>query len=178
VGGSVDGLPAVPSRPGTYILLLEIPRETRARVGRLGRLAFEPGLYGYVGSALGPGGLAARLRRHAAGTKRRHWHVDRLSSHARVSGALWIEGRRRRECAWASWVRRVAVACVEGFGSSDCRCAGHLFLLGPRETEESFVRRARRDLRALYAPRAGFGNPAARRPVGSGVDSRTLDRLS
>ena len=34
-------------------------------IGKLGVLHMLPGIYVYVGSALGPGGLAARIERHA-----------------------------------------------------------------------------------------------------------------
>lgn len=106
------------------------------------------GLHGYVGSALGPGGLAARLRHHLAGSPRRHWHIDSLLPHASPTGALVGTGTARRECLWAAWVRGNALSAAPGFGASDCRCGGHLFHLGEREVEEDFLHRARRALGA------------------------------
>jgi Uri superfamily endonuclease len=44
------------SKPGTYILVLRSQIGARAKIGRLGYLAVEPGYYLYTGSAFGPGG--------------------------------------------------------------------------------------------------------------------------
>jgi Uri superfamily endonuclease len=103
--------------PGTYMLLLILPNRSDIEIGRTRRVGLEPGLYCYVGSALGPGGLAARLRRHAYAGERKHWHVDYLLPYAQLVGALVIEDRRRHECIWASWMGRVADSCVDGFGA-------------------------------------------------------------
>jgi Uri superfamily endonuclease len=51
-------------RPGTYALLLSSAADGVIRVGRLGDLRLQPGFYVYVGSALGPGGVRARLAHH------------------------------------------------------------------------------------------------------------------
>ena len=136
--------------PGTYLLLLELPGRLDATVrgGREYRL--EAGLYAYVGSARGPGGLASRLRRHAVESSRKHWHVDYLVPHADLKGALEVGGTDRRECGWASWVGSTGAECVAGFGSSDCRCAGHLFRIGGRGGVDAFVRVARSALGGQY----------------------------
>ncbi len=47
---------------GTYVLVMRLGRLRRVRVGRLGVQEFPAGLYLYVGSAFGPGGLRARIR--------------------------------------------------------------------------------------------------------------------
>jgi len=57
-------------RPGTYALVLRLARATTIHVGALGAVDFAPGWYVYVGSALGPGGLAARVNRHLSRSKR------------------------------------------------------------------------------------------------------------
>lgn len=142
--------------PGTYLLLLTLPAPAELQIGRNRTISFEAGLYCYVGSALGPGGLAARLKRHAAGSKRQHWHIDYLLPHAQLAGALVIEDPRRLECSWAAWVESQAHACVQKFGSSDCRCAGHLFLLGAFDEKGLFVRRARRALNADFVSLAAI----------------------
>jgi len=159
-GPSVAGPPVDLSRgtPGTYMLLIELAERLVVEVGRAGRMDFEPGLYAYVGSALGPGGLTARLRRHASRPARKHWHVDHLlglSDRARLAGVLVIEGDERRECAWAAWVEGAALATVDGFGASDCRCQGHLFHIsqapGPA-ARNRFAEQAWRDLGARPVP--------------------------
>jgi hypothetical protein len=55
----------LPSRPGTYALIFTTDADLEIQVGRLGQLHVRPGVYVYVGSAHGPGGLAARVLRHA-----------------------------------------------------------------------------------------------------------------
>ena len=98
---SRDGAPPGP-HPGSYLLRFDLPRPLALTVGRLGEIRLASGTLYYAGSALGPGGVAARVRRHLAGGGRPHWHVDRL-----------------RACAGGS------VAAVR-FGASDCRCPSHL----------------------------------------------------
>jgi len=61
---------------GTYALILSCLAEQTVQIGKLGPLSLHPGWYVYVGSAFGPGGLAARLARHRAVEKRLRWHID------------------------------------------------------------------------------------------------------
>lgn len=142
----------IPRAPGVYLLLLSLPARVEAQVGRLRRIDFAPGLYGYAGSALGPGGLAARLGRHASGAGRRHWHIDYLLPHARLLGALVREDPQRLECAWATWAGEQAQACIRGFGSSDCACPGHLLLLGSSAAASRLIEQAQRELGAVWYP--------------------------
>ena len=146
----------IPRGPGTYMLLLTLPEQIELPVGRARRISFEPGLYCYAGSALGPVGLAARLGRYAAGNGRRHWHIDYLLPAARLLGALVIENSRRLECSWAAWVDQQARTCIPGFGSSDCACPGHLFWLGPAGEAMPFIEQARSDLSACWHDRPSF----------------------
>jgi Uri superfamily endonuclease len=119
----------IPHTPGTYILALHLARTRCIRIGRLGTLAFQPGIYLYVGSAFGPGGLHARIAHHLKKARRPHWHVDYLRRHAKVAGVWYAEGRRV-ECRWARKMSRWESAFpIEGFGCSDCCCASHLIRL-------------------------------------------------
>ena len=70
-----DGLPSL---PGAYVLVLRFSKRLEISVGRLGVLSAQAGYYVYVGSALGPGGLAARVGRHCRREKTLRWHVDCL----------------------------------------------------------------------------------------------------
>ncbi|MFQ6014179.1 MAG: DUF123 domain-containing protein [Anaerolineae bacterium] len=85
----------------------------------------------YVGSALGPGGLTARLTRHLHRNKALHWHIDHLLQCARLLEIWAIVSPERLECRWATVVRQLygATSPVPGFGSSDCRCPSHLTYL-------------------------------------------------
>jgi Uri superfamily endonuclease len=136
--------------PGTYLLLMALPGRTDVTVRGGREFRLEAGLYAYVGSARGSGGLASRLRRHATESSRKHWNVDYLVPHADLRGALVARGTDRRECGWASWVASNDTECVAGFGSSDCRCAGHLFRIGGHGDVDAFVRVARSALGGQY----------------------------
>jgi Uri superfamily endonuclease len=114
--------------PGTYALELSLATGQRLQVGALGSRYFPGGRYVYVGSAWGPGGLRARLRRHLREEKRCHWHVDYLRAVSRPVG-VWLAPSRRLECAWAQALRTTPGVRVtaSGFGASDCGCSTHLF---------------------------------------------------
>jgi len=118
----------LPDQPGTYALVLSLPRATTIGVGRLGRFRFPAGWYAYAGSARGPGGLAARLSRHMRSFKPLHWHVDYLRACACPIVAWHAVGTRKKECAWAKVLASLpgASAPVPRFGASDCRCPAHL----------------------------------------------------
>lgn len=123
--------------PGTYILLVRLDAPLRLVVGRLGRVDFPGGLYAYVGSAHGPGGLRARIGRHLRRDKPVHWHIDALTAHAPVVAVWRRASPERLECAWARTLAALPGVTVPvlGFGSSDCRCSSHLFVL-PQDVEQ------------------------------------------
>ena len=69
-----------PRLPGSYALICQLEKAEAICIGRLGIFSFEPGHYIYVGSALGPGGLAGRLERHLDKDRQvSHWHIDYLT---------------------------------------------------------------------------------------------------
>jgi Uri superfamily endonuclease len=121
----------LPSRGGTYILLIHVCPEVDLTAGRLGRIILADGCYAYVGSAQGAGGLAARISRHLAPVKRLHWHIDALTSAAPVVSIWYVAGDDRLECRWAQILagHPGVEAPAPGFGSSDCKCRTHLFRL-------------------------------------------------
>ncbi len=121
----------LPSTGGTYALGLHLETERQITVGALGAWLFPEGLYLYVGSAWGPGGLRARVGRHLAGSQTLRWHIDYLRQQAHPV-CLWLAEDTRLECAWASWFAQQASAkiIVPRFGASDCTCTSHLVHLG------------------------------------------------
>ena len=116
--------------------MIEVTTQLVMDVGRLGCHTFPPGRYAYVGSALGPGGVAARLNRHLQPNKSMHWHIDFLTAAAPIIGAAAVYRTDRLECTWAQVLHRYegVHAPVPGFGSSDCRsgCPAHLWRLPDR----------------------------------------------
>jgi Uri superfamily endonuclease len=115
-------------RPDKGPYLLVICLERRLPVAwRSSEHVFEPGWYIYAGSARGPGGIAARLRRHFRREKKIHWHVDHLTTSGRVVAACAFPGGNECEPV-GRLVRSPSVTSgPKGFGSSDCRgCRSHL----------------------------------------------------
>ncbi len=113
---------------GIYCLILKTNGATLP-VGALGEVAFPAGWYIYVGSALGPGGLA-RVQRHIRVHQREkdhrpRWHIDRLLTDSRFvfTTAVCGETTERLECTLAHLLGGQG---IRGFGCSDCRCTTHL----------------------------------------------------
>jgi sugar fermentation stimulation protein A len=110
---------------GVYIAVLFVAKDRTIRVGRLGEFLFRQGVYFYVGSA--QRNLSKRLERHSRKKKALRWHIDYLSTNAKMLGAITIAGPRELECQLAKKLRGMFELAVPGFGASDCRCKGHLF---------------------------------------------------
>jgi Uri superfamily endonuclease len=123
---------ADPKALGTYALLMEFEQEAVITVGRLGTFRFAAGYYVYVGSALGSGGLAARLARHRRQDKTLRWHIDYVLVHARIADIKANTSGQELECAWAQKLLNMSGARVVAprLGSSDCKCPSHLIYLG------------------------------------------------
>ena len=116
--------------PGAYGLLIRLPRQFRGRIGALGQVTMPPGTYVYFGSAYGPGGLAARLRRHLRAEKRPHWHVDHLTIAGTLERVFVLPNGRECDLVDCALQLPAIHAPVAGFGSSDCRrCTAHLLAI-------------------------------------------------
>jgi len=130
---------------GGYALILRVGKEATIMIGRRA-FTIDPGVYIYSGSALGPGGVEARVERHLRRFERRdsrkggagkgggyRWHIDCLLPVAESFIAVCAESKRRTECLLTSVLKDKGMQVVKGFGSADCRsgCGGHLlFMLG------------------------------------------------
>lgn len=127
---------------GTYVLVLRLSSSTRVEIGKLGRFDLRPGYYCYVGSAFGPGGVFSRLAHHFRPVGRPHWHVDHLRKVARVEEAWYAVHERKREHQWAAVLSRTpnASIAIPRFGSSDCRCPGHLVYVRTLPATRRFAR--------------------------------------
>jgi Uri superfamily endonuclease len=126
---------------GTYALVLHLEHREEITVGKLGTFPFPAGYYLYVGSALGPGGLEARLARHRRRDKKLRWHIDYLLEHAQLVEVWSAASTDKEECLWAQAARKLpgGEIPVPGFGSSDCRCPSHLIYLAEKPTYEEFA---------------------------------------
>jgi Uri superfamily endonuclease len=141
------------AQPGTYALVLSCHQTGPLRIGKLGTLPLQPGYYLYVGSAFGPGGLAARIQHHRQVAARPHWHVDYLRAVCDLVTVWFTTDASQCECSWASGLAQMSGACVPlpGFGSSDCDCETHLFWFKRRPSVRVFQQRVRTPVEKLAA---------------------------
>ncbi len=109
---------------GSYVLLIQLPKEQTITIGSLKALHFPRGYYAYVGSAMS--GFKTRISRHLKSNKKLHWHIDYLLEKAPITGIILGESIARAECTIAQALSR-QFDFVPGFGCSDCRCHSHLF---------------------------------------------------
>ena len=122
-------------------MVFEISSKLHLEAGKK-QFSIPPGVYVYVGSALG--GLDQRVKRHilkanpvensnaskAGKVYRDHWHIDYLLHHAKNISAVKACANFRTECLLALALKERGMVAVKGFGSSDCRsaCGGHLLI--------------------------------------------------
>ncbi|MFW9944502.1 MAG: DUF123 domain-containing protein [Candidatus Sifarchaeia archaeon] len=118
---------------GIYALVISFPKQVVVSTRTLGDVDFTPGIWVYVGSALGTGStrLDHRIKRHFSSTKKLHWHIDfLLDKTGPPMEVIWARTKRAMEC-------QVAQALIQrpefeigpsGFGSSDCAaaCGSHV----------------------------------------------------
>ncbi len=117
--------PPALTAPGSYLLVIRTEAPLTLAVGRLGTRAFPRGWHVYAGSARR--GLGARLRHHLAPDRPARWHVDALRRAGRVAAVWVVAGSEPGECALARALATLPGAQrTPGFGSTDCRCPGHL----------------------------------------------------
>jgi len=118
---------------GIYTLIINLPKSTRIKIGKIGSFSFKEGTYLYIGSALGQGSssLEGRIRRHIKIKKKAFWHIDYFleSDIGRITYVMLATSTIDLEC---NIVRKIeknlhASIPVEKFGSSDCSCLSHFF---------------------------------------------------
>lgn len=129
----------LPTDSGSYALFLRLSSDYDIPIGRLGSAYFKDGDYVYFGSAHGPGGLKARLRRHLLGKGKHHWHIDYLREFATVVGYIFYvdhsppQSKMPIECLWTQTIMEEIQTQfpMAGFGSSDCNsgCGTHLLCI-------------------------------------------------
>ena len=126
----------LPIHPGTYALIIRLDDSVPLAVGNLGEFVFSSGIFIYLGSAHGPGGIRGRLGRHLRGGGRSHWHIDYFLGVGKIQGYGMIESIITEpilppvECQWAQYLsdQNDAKIPASGFGASDCKscCQSHL----------------------------------------------------
>lgn len=138
--------------PGTYALVVLLTETAVISIGKLGAEQFIPGYYVYLGSALGPGGLRARVGRHLRlrASSIPHWHIDYLLRKSKLIEIWWRSGDDRQECSWSEILGKVGMVFPLGFGSSDCECNGHLVAFHTRSALHEGRERLKLEVGSLF----------------------------
>ena len=113
------------SDSGLYVIIMSLNRPVKVKVGALGMVMFERGEYLYIGSA--KRSLKKRIERHRRRRKPLRWHIDYFRKVSIWRNSVSFTGHSG-ECRLARLIEKAvdgAIAC-DRFGSSDCRCPGHL----------------------------------------------------
>ena len=108
--------------------MINVKRNIKVKIGKLGHLEFKKGKYAYVGSA--QNNIKKRIKRHFSKYKKKFWHIDYLLSNKNVKlkKAFWKKANKDEECRIACFFSELEEP-VKGFGCSDCKCYSHLFKL-------------------------------------------------
>ena len=111
---------------GIYLLLIYLKKDSKIKVGSLGKIDFKKGYYIYVGSA--QNSLEHRIKRHMSKNKKKFWHIDYLllNKNAKIIDIFYKEAKKSEECKTASKLLKILTP-IEKFGCSDCKCKSHLF---------------------------------------------------
>ncbi len=119
-------------RKGAYLLFFELSGDVDEKIGVLGEIRLPKGVYVYIGSGLGPGGIWSRIKRHLfQANKKRHWHIDYLTTtnYFRPLKIIVIEDNEPLEEVIAEILLNSDHYSIAHprFGSTDKRSPSHLF---------------------------------------------------
>lgn len=129
----------LPVEKGFYAVEFYLPQDQYIQIGRLGAAAFPAGIYLYLGSARGAGGVRSRLGRHLglSQSQKACWHIDYFRPFARPRAWCYLVEASPIdapiECRWSQAVWKTPGVSVPlmRFGAGDCRCAcpAHFYAL-------------------------------------------------
>jgi len=119
---------ALKGKKGFYLLIISLQDGFSFNL-RKKRRSITKGLYLYIGSAMG--GISSRLARYLKNPVNRHWHIDYLLKNASMERIIAVPSSEKLECKVVRFFADLIgwSSGVLGFGSSDCTCPSHLFLL-------------------------------------------------
>jgi Uri superfamily endonuclease len=117
---------------GIYLLIIDVKKDIKRKIGKLGEVKFEKGEYIYVGSA--QNGIEKRIERHLKKKKKNFWHIDYLltSGDVSINKIFYKEVNKEEECKTAEELSKTSEP-VAKFGCSDCDCKSHLFKINLSE---------------------------------------------
>lgn len=117
--------------PGVYVILFRLRDRAAVDIGSLGMVELEEGLYAYVGSARGAGGLRGRIARHLKREKKTRWHIDYVTALSGFEPVYIVyavtSDDAEESLALSLATKGILKPAVPRFGASDKRSASHLF---------------------------------------------------
>ncbi|MEM2304268.1 MAG: GIY-YIG nuclease family protein [Candidatus Methanomethylicia archaeon] len=151
----------IPESEGTYILVMEVASDFNIKIGCLGKHELKEGIYMYVGSARGPGGLKARIYRHLRLNKRIRWHIDYLTVNPKVKikAVFYLKSKTLLETIVA---RRLLSSnffegVIKGFGCTDRKNSyTHLYKLKNINSIEELMKELMRIVGDIRRGEQGF----------------------
>ena len=112
---------------GTYCIIFNINSKLTITVKSGKTYNLSKGTYAYIGSAWNSGGIKSRIKRHLKTKKRKHWHLDFITTSSQFEAKKIIAiPNEKVECEIASLLNKIFKG-IESFGCSDCNCHSHLF---------------------------------------------------
>ena len=127
---------------GIYVLEMFIREKIDFHHNALGNHSFQKGYYYYAGSA--QKNLSQRIERHIKKNKKRHWHIDYLTSNNNIEITnvyLLKNYSKNYECKLVKVLieKYDLEIIIRGFGNSDCKsCESHLLYSNNRITYNHF----------------------------------------
>lgn len=110
----------------TYLLLIHLVEGVDLKIGNKGYREFKRGYYIYAGSGKRFG--FQRIIRHIKKSKKRKWHIDYLLEKGDIERIWIIFEEKINECKLSELLSlEKGKILMRKFGSSDCKCASHLF---------------------------------------------------
>ena len=106
-----------------YAIFLLLQEDKTIQIGALGSFHFPKGKYVYIGSA--KKNIESRVNRHDKMDKPKRWHLDYFRPYCEIT-AIYTYHFPKGECALAASFLENGTRFPPQFGSSDCRCGGHL----------------------------------------------------
>jgi len=118
---------------GIYVFIFRVLNDLNISIGSLGRVYIPQGLYGYIGSARGFGGIKARVLHHIKKNKKRlWWHIDYLTTMPDVTPLYIVFAETSKDIEHFLAQQMNSAYCwngyIKGFGSSDKDSYTHLYL--------------------------------------------------
>ncbi|MFO7881382.1 MAG: GIY-YIG nuclease family protein [Kosmotogaceae bacterium] len=120
---------------GSYLLFIKVSRRIEVS-SKKSDWTIEPGLYIYVGSAMST--LTGRIKRHLTEKKKKHWHIDFLTSRSEIFLILLLPSETKVEKDISQFVSKFGIP-IKGFGSTDYKdLNSNLYKINEENAEEIF----------------------------------------